>query len=54
LCNLLGGEIERGELPRDWALIGGLVRDVSFENARRYFGLELPPDESRNQSPHPG
>jgi glucuronate isomerase len=41
LCNLLGGEIERGELPRDMALVGGLVRDVSFANARAYLGLEL-------------
>lgn len=41
LCNLLGGEMERGELPADRELIGALVREVSFGNARSYFGLEL-------------
>jgi glucuronate isomerase len=38
LCNMLGQEIERGELPDDDALAGRLVRDVSFGNAKRYFG----------------
>jgi len=40
LCNLLGTDVERGELPRDMDLLGGLVRDVCFRNAHRYFGLE--------------
>jgi glucuronate isomerase len=38
LCNLLGNEIENGELPDDEALVGGLIEDVSFRNAGRYFG----------------
>lgn len=37
LCNLLGDEVERGLLPRDPALIGGLVADVCYHNARAYF-----------------
>ncbi len=41
LCNLLGSEMERGELPADRELIGALVREVSFDNARGHFGLEL-------------
>jgi glucuronate isomerase len=40
-CNLLGHDVKRGLLPRDLKLLGALVREVSFENARRYFGLEL-------------
>jgi len=40
LCNLLGGEIERGLLPRDFGLVGGLVRDVCYRNAARYFGFQ--------------
>ncbi|HEY1793825.1 MAG TPA: glucuronate isomerase [Opitutaceae bacterium] len=43
LCNLLGGQVERGELPADLALVGGLVRRVCFSNARDYFGMELDP-----------
>jgi glucuronate isomerase len=42
LCNLLGQEVERGELPNDEKLLGSLVRNICFENARRYLGLELP------------
>jgi glucuronate isomerase len=39
LCNLLGREIEDGELPDDEGLTGRLIEDVSFANAQRYFGL---------------
>jgi len=39
LCNLLGGEMERGILPNDDALIGKMVGDISFGNAEKYFGL---------------
>jgi glucuronate isomerase len=38
LCNMLGHEVERGELPDDDALVGRLIEDVSFGNASRYFG----------------
>ncbi len=41
LCNLLGNQIERGELPADTALVGGMVKDICFANARAYFGLGL-------------
>ena len=35
--------MESGELPGDEALIGGMVRNICFENARQYLGLELDP-----------
>lgn len=41
LCNILGEEIERGLLPRDFALVGGMVGDIAYGNARRYFGFYL-------------
>jgi glucuronate isomerase len=41
LCNLLGTEIEQGLLPGDFDLIGQLVRDISYNNAARYFGFGL-------------
>jgi glucuronate isomerase len=41
LCNLLGAEMERGELPNDQALVGRMVEDICFDNARRYLGLAL-------------
>jgi glucuronate isomerase len=42
LCNLIGNEMERGELPNDEKLLGGMIRNICFENARQYLGLEMP------------
>jgi len=42
LCNLLGQEMEKGELPNDEELIGSMVRNICFENARQFLGLEVP------------
>jgi glucuronate isomerase len=44
MCNMLGGQMERGELPNDAALVGGMVKRICFSNAREYFGLGLHPD----------
>ena len=41
LCNLLGNEMENGELPNDEELVGNMVRNICFENAKQYLGLEL-------------
>jgi glucuronate isomerase len=38
---MLGAEMERGELPNDQALVGKMVSDICFDNARRYLGLAL-------------
>ena len=51
LCNLLGAEMEKGELPNDESLIGSMVRDICFENARRYLGLELAPAAEIQEAP---
>ena len=37
LCNLLGDEIERGELPNDVEWIGKMVENISYNNAKEYF-----------------
>ncbi len=39
LCNLVGSEMERGLLPKDTELLGKLVSDISYYNAKRYFRL---------------
>jgi len=44
LCNLLGGDMARGEIPNDLKLVGGMVRNICFGNARSYFNLELAPE----------
>jgi len=41
LCNLLGEDVRRGLLPDDRELLGRLVRNVCFLNARDYFGFPL-------------
>jgi glucuronate isomerase len=35
--------MERGELPADRELVGGMVRRICFANARDHFRLELDP-----------
>lgn len=44
LCNLLGTDLARGEIPRDFDLVGGMVKNICFANARNYFKLELAPE----------
>jgi glucuronate isomerase len=40
LCNLLGRDIENGEIPNDLGLVGGMVRDICYHNAVNYFGMD--------------
>jgi glucuronate isomerase len=37
LCNIVGGWADRGEIPHDWELLSGMVKDISFANAASYF-----------------
>jgi glucuronate isomerase len=37
LCNLLGNEIENGELPNDIEWIGQMVQNICYNNAQEYF-----------------
>jgi glucuronate isomerase len=37
LCNLLGGEVDAGLLPRDEDLLGRTVEAVCYQNAAQYF-----------------
>jgi len=39
LCNILGRDMEKGLIPRDMELVGNMVRDICYNNARSYFGL---------------
>ena len=41
LCNLLGADVENGELPHDMDLIGGMVQDICYRNAARYFDIDV-------------
>ncbi len=39
LCNLIGADMERGEIPHDMELVGGMVKDICYYNAKEYFGF---------------
>ena len=41
LCNMLGDDVEAGLLPDDIDLLGKMVEDICFNNARDYFPMAL-------------
>jgi glucuronate isomerase len=41
LCNRLGAEMESGELPTDYELVGSMVEAICFGNVRRFLGLPI-------------
>jgi glucuronate isomerase len=45
LCNLFGRDIENGELPADFELVGATIEDICYHNAVSYFGI-APDQES--------
>jgi glucuronate isomerase len=40
LCNLFGQDVENGELPDDRELLGGIIRNICYGNAKAYFNFE--------------
>ena len=40
LCGMIGEWVEKGEYPDDIETLGKIVEDISFGNAKRFFGLE--------------
>jgi glucuronate isomerase len=40
LCNLIGNDVENGELPADMPWLGKLVKDISYTNASEFFNFE--------------
>lgn len=41
LCNLLGEEVEAGYWPNDIKLLGNMVEDLCYNNARNYFTMSI-------------
>ena len=41
LCEVIGEEVIRGELPNCDALLGRLIQDVCYQNARNYLNLPV-------------
>ncbi len=40
LCNILGVEMEKGLIPDDLELVGSMVKDICYHNAKRYFNFK--------------
>jgi glucuronate isomerase len=41
LCNLLGNDVENGELPADMEWLGQMVENICYNNAKNYFDFNL-------------
>lgn len=41
LCDLIGSEAEKGELPDDFETLSKLIADICFHNANRHFGFNV-------------
>jgi glucuronate isomerase len=39
LCNLIGRDVENGEIPNDHKLLGPMIRNICYNNARQYLAL---------------
>jgi len=39
LCNVIGKDVENGELPNEPELLGQMVENICYYNARNYFGF---------------
>ena len=39
LCNLIGKDVENGELPNDLDWLGKMVENISYNNAKEYFNF---------------
>jgi len=38
LCDLIGGWVENGEYPADTETLGGIIKDICYNNAVKWFG----------------
>ncbi|MBU9823385.1 glucuronate isomerase [Rahnella sp. BCC 1045] len=41
LCQMIGRWVEDGEAPADIELLGNMVKNICFDNAKQYFQIEL-------------
>ncbi len=41
LCNLLGQWVEQGEYPEDYDMLGKIVQNICYNNAKNYFDIDV-------------
>jgi glucuronate isomerase len=58
LCNLLGRDVENGEIPDDEALLGPMIRNICYTNARNFLAfpgvVESNPRKAEARAKKPG
>ena len=53
LCNLIGRDVEAGQIPDDEMLVGPMIRNICYGNAQRYLALptgEIPGEAGKQRS----
>jgi glucuronate isomerase len=50
LCNLLGSEMENGQLPASEELIGNMVARICYRNAADYLQLPIPQESGKHEA----
>ena len=41
LCNMIGRDVENGELPDSDELVGGMIRNICYKNVKEYLDLPM-------------
>ena len=41
MCNLVGTWVEEGEVPYDKEILGAMIKEICFDNAKNYFNLDI-------------
>jgi glucuronate isomerase len=50
LCNLVGRDVESGVLPNDEKLLGPMVRNICYANAKNYMAFPGVTDDNTKKS----
>jgi len=50
LCNLIGRDVENGELPKDENLLGSMIRNICFTNAKNYLAFPAVGDAPQSKA----
>jgi glucuronate isomerase len=41
LCNMIGRDVENGEIPDSDELVGGMIRNICYKNVKEYLNLPM-------------
>lgn len=50
LCNMIGTQVDRGEIPHDLDRLGQIVQNICYTNAQEYFRFRVSPDLGENEN----